>query len=225
MDAHRDRVQRDAEQVMRLDELEALVHQGRGVDRDLGTHRPFRMVERLFDRDLVQVQLRVGPERTAARGDDQPAHVLALLAPEALPDRAVLRIDGTDTSLPGCLHDQRAGHHQHLFGRQRDLFARVKRGHRRRKGPGPWDGDDRQVTSGVRHHRLDLGVEFRFARVPMHEVFGLPVGRAHAFAQPEQLEARRVAVDHVERLPADRPGGAEDGDVEGSHQSRWKSIR
>ena len=36
------------EQVMRLDQFEALVHQGRGIDRDFGAHGPVRMAQRLF---------------------------------------------------------------------------------------------------------------------------------------------------------------------------------
>ena len=41
---------RQREQVMRLDQFEALVHQRRGIDRDLRAHRPVRMLERLLRR-------------------------------------------------------------------------------------------------------------------------------------------------------------------------------
>ena len=40
--------ERKREQMMRLDELEALVHHGRGIDRDLGAHRPVGMAQRLL---------------------------------------------------------------------------------------------------------------------------------------------------------------------------------
>ena len=38
----------EAEEVVRLDQLEALVRERRGVDRDLRAHRPRRMRERLL---------------------------------------------------------------------------------------------------------------------------------------------------------------------------------
>ena len=40
----------DREQMMRLDQLQDLVDHGRGIDGDLGTHRPVRMLERLLER-------------------------------------------------------------------------------------------------------------------------------------------------------------------------------
>ena len=41
----------DPEQLVGLDDLEPLVHQRAGVDRDLRTHRPRRMGQSLVDRD------------------------------------------------------------------------------------------------------------------------------------------------------------------------------
>src|SRR5215472_7314889 len=96
MDANRYPVERHLVEVVRLDYLEALVHQRRRVDRDFRAHRPSRMVQRLLDGDLVQVELGVGPERPAAGGDDKSADVRALLAPKALPDGAVLGVDWPD---------------------------------------------------------------------------------------------------------------------------------
>ena len=49
-----DAVVRRAEQVVRLDHLEALVHQRRRVDRDLAAHRPGRVAQRLLDRDVLE---------------------------------------------------------------------------------------------------------------------------------------------------------------------------
>ena len=42
-----------AEEVVGLHHLQALVHQRRGVDRDLAAHPPRRVVERLLDRDAL----------------------------------------------------------------------------------------------------------------------------------------------------------------------------
>ena len=48
----------DAEQPVRLDHLEALVHHRRRVDRDLAAHRPVRMRARLVGRDVVRASRR-----------------------------------------------------------------------------------------------------------------------------------------------------------------------
>ena len=61
-------VVRRAEQVVRLDHLEALVHQRRGVDRDLAAHRPRRVLERLLDGDVLQLGARAAAERAAGGG-------------------------------------------------------------------------------------------------------------------------------------------------------------
>ena len=55
VEQHRDALVGQAEQVVGLDDLQALVHQGRGVDRDLGAHRPIGMLERLLRRGRGQV--------------------------------------------------------------------------------------------------------------------------------------------------------------------------
>ena len=45
-----DAIGRHREQMMRLDHLQAFVHQRCGVYRDLGPHRPIRVLESLFRR-------------------------------------------------------------------------------------------------------------------------------------------------------------------------------
>ena len=62
----------DAEQPVRLDHLEALVHQRGRVDRDLAPHAPGRVAQRVFGPDLLQLGGRVAAERPAGRGQDQP---------------------------------------------------------------------------------------------------------------------------------------------------------
>ena len=57
------------------------------------------------------------------------------------------------------------------------------------------------------------------------KLFGLTEGVRSANREAEQLEALWVAVDHVQRLPADRTGGAEQRDVDWSrHVRRWKTV-
>ena len=57
------------EQPFRLDHLEALIHHRSGIDRDLGTHRPVRMLQRLRFRHMRQLLERLAPERTTRGGE------------------------------------------------------------------------------------------------------------------------------------------------------------
>ena len=73
-----DPVVRRAEQPVRLDHLEALVHQRRGVDRDLAAHRPGRVRERLRDGHALQLGAACGrgtgrPRRSASAARPCPA--------------------------------------------------------------------------------------------------------------------------------------------------------
>ena len=83
----------DGEQMMRLDQFEALVHHRCGIDGDLRAHRPVRMLERLLQRCRAHRLARPGAERPAGGGDDDAAHVLARPGGERLKDRVVLGID------------------------------------------------------------------------------------------------------------------------------------
>ena len=75
VDHHLDRVVVDIVQPVRLDDLQALVGEGRRVDGDLGAHRPRRVTEGLR-RGSRGHHLRVGvEERAARRGQDQGGDV------------------------------------------------------------------------------------------------------------------------------------------------------
>ena len=69
---HVDLVIRRPEQVMGLDQLQALVHQRRRVDRDLAAHRPRGMGERLLDRHVGELVGRPAAEGATGGGEDQP---------------------------------------------------------------------------------------------------------------------------------------------------------
>jgi len=214
VDHHVDLLERQPEQPVGFDDLEALVHERGRVDGDLRAHRPARVVQRLLDRDPIEVQVGVGPERPARRRDDEAAHVLALLAPQALPDGAVLGIHGPDPMFAGGSHDQVSGHDQHLFGRQRNDLARFQRGQRRRQGSSAGDGDDHDIAPRVGDHLGDPVVEVSLPRLALDQVVRSALGGPAALRQTEQAEAVRIAVDDIERLLADRARGAEDGDVD-----------
>ena len=74
VDHHVDRVVGHAEQLVGLDDLEPLVHERRGVDRDLRTHAPGRVGQRLVDCDRRQLVARPSPERPARRREQQAGH-------------------------------------------------------------------------------------------------------------------------------------------------------
>ena len=93
VDDHLDRVVADIVQPVCLDDLQALVGERRGVDRDLGAHRPGRVAQGLRGRDRGHLRGRRVEERPARRGQDERLHAGHVLADEALPDRRVLRVD------------------------------------------------------------------------------------------------------------------------------------
>ena len=89
-----DRVVVDIVQPVRFDDLQALVGEGRRVDRDLGAHAPGRVAQRLLGGDRGQLR-RAGVEEGPARGRQDAA---GRSRPAASPTRhcqiaRVLRID------------------------------------------------------------------------------------------------------------------------------------
>ena len=124
---------RHREQMMRLDQLEALVHQARGIDGDLRPHRPIGMAQRLLGRGGVDLRARPGAERAARGGEDDALDVLAAAGAERLEDRVVLGIDRQHggAGLGRRAHEQAAGADQALFVGERDGRAALDRRQRR----------------------------------------------------------------------------------------------
>src|SRR3989442_3733315 len=80
----------DAEEPMRLDHLEALVHQRRRIDRDLASHPPGRMLQRLFGGDARQLGRRAAAKRSARCGEHEALDLAASVSMQALVDGVVL---------------------------------------------------------------------------------------------------------------------------------------
>jgi hypothetical protein len=89
-----DLLERHPEEQVRLDDLQPLVDQRRGVDRDDGAHRPRRVRERVGDGDVRELLAGAPAEGATARGEHQPAYLVAGTAAQALRDRGVLGVDG-----------------------------------------------------------------------------------------------------------------------------------
>src|SRR2546429_8208640 len=77
-----DPVVRQREQEMRLDQLEALVGEGRRVDGDLRAHVPRRMRQRIGGLDVLPLLTRPPPERTAPGGEHEGMNLVRPAAPE-----------------------------------------------------------------------------------------------------------------------------------------------
>ncbi len=78
VDDHGDAIVRDIVQPVRLDDLQALVHEGGRVDRDLGSHVPGGVGQRLGRTHRLEVGRPVA-ERSARGGQDQPGDLTAAL--------------------------------------------------------------------------------------------------------------------------------------------------
>ena len=125
---HADAIVGHGEQVVRLDDLETLVHQRGRVDGYLRAHVPRGVRERLSGRDIGQVGSRAAAERSARRRHPQARHLARVFAQKALVDGAVLGIDGHEAPrLGGHRHDEVAAHHERLLVRERQHLVSCER--------------------------------------------------------------------------------------------------
>ena len=155
VDDHVDVVIRGAEQVVGLDQLEALVHERGRVDGDLAAHRPGGMGERLLDGDRLQLGGLAAAERSPRRGEDQLEHGAGPLGGQQLVQRRVLGVDRDDRG-PGGLGELRyqlAADDQRLLVGQRQVDPLAQRRHRRHQARRAHDPVEHQVTAGLGDER------------------------------------------------------------------------
>src|SRR5256886_16350109 len=93
MDHNVNPIATNAEQRMRLDHLEAFVHQRRRIDRDLAAHPPGGMLERVGRRNIAEVRRRAPAKWTAGGGENQSLQLARLPPVQALMDSIVLAVD------------------------------------------------------------------------------------------------------------------------------------
>ena len=213
----------DVEEEVRLDHLEPLVHHRRRVDRDLRSHLPARMGQRLGDRHARQRFEWTAQERTPRPGQNQTSDGTLLLAPQTLPDGAVLTIDGKDlrSMKSHPVTHELPRHDQDFLGCQGDVLAGVERrqGGRQRGGPG-----------GGYHDHVDVRVAYRFldgprraasvgpARIGQQGV-GVRMAPGHRLERGGvgtgdhrvQREALGMSLDQVTNLAADGARRTEEG--------------
>ena len=114
----------EAEEPMRLDDLQGLIHHRGGVDRDLGAHVPNGMGERIVDRDLFQLLKRGITKRAAAGSEHNAGDFFSAAGLQRLENRAMLAVDRKDhgAALGSQLGDELPAHHKRFFIRQGDGF-------------------------------------------------------------------------------------------------------
>ena len=195
----------DAEEKMRFEDLEALVHHRRGINRDLRTHLPRRVAQRVFDRDLVESLQRPRAERAPGTGEDQPAHSPRMAGPESLVYRAVLRVDRNDlrAALAGGARHQLSRDDHRLLVRQRKPLSRAKG----RVGGGEAHSPDEPGDDGV-------GLWKRRARdealPPEHDLAavrrGLLSQQGNVFFELDRREQRLEFLDLLGKQADPAPG-------------------
>ncbi len=224
----------EAEQVVGLDQLEALVHHRRRIDRDLGAHGPVRVSDRLARRDGRHLGARAAAERPAGRGQDQPLDALGGLAAQRLEDRVVLGIDRQQhgAAARDLGHQQRAGADQAFLGGERDHRAAAHRGERRAEAGRaddrrhhpvgrPRGGLDQALVAG---RDLDAAARERLLEVAIARRVG-DRGEARAVTDRRRGETRR----RCGARSAPRPGSARacgrSGRACSGRPSRWRRAR
>jgi hypothetical protein len=186
MDDDLDLLRFQTKQPAGFDDLQGLVHQCRGVDRNLLAHVPGRMLERLLGSYIREISALLSAKWAAARGEHDSLDLARRASLHRLVDGAVLAIDGEDAGvlLFGKLHDERASHHQRLFVGDGDGLARVQGEPGAGESCSADDGGENDVHVGIADHRADRVVaaeqpragDERFAR---QSLGSLQIGRMH----------------------------------------------
>ena len=90
---HVNEIEVAVKQMHGLNALQALVHEGGGVDGDLGAHGPRGMCEGIGTRHAVELVARAAKKRTARAGEPNTMSLAWVLPQIALEDGGVLRVD------------------------------------------------------------------------------------------------------------------------------------
>jgi hypothetical protein len=232
--------------MMRLNEFEAFVHERRGVDVDLRSHRPGRVGAGLGRGGAGHALARRGPERAAGSGQRHRRHVLRPARRQGLLEGVVLRIERQDADACGlCVaHERLAGADETFLVRERNGPAGLQGGVSRQEAGGAADRGDDDIGRPL--GRLADGAGAGAApdagsgkRRPQRFGAGIIGERSEAranrardlcerldVAAPDHggdLEPVAVGAEHVDGRAADRAGGAEDRD--GRHPDHpWRNC-
>ena len=206
MDDDLDLLVRHAEEEMRLDQLESFVGERRGVDGDLRAHVPGRVRERLRRGHAGQLLAALSPEGAARRGQHQGFDCCGRSVFQALEQGGVLAVDRqqpASSPLPR-VQRQRACCDEALLVREREIGAALERPQRRGQAREADDGVEDDVRLGALEQLDEVAADLRQRREA--------VDRLRAGGGGDELEFW-MCVDDLERLPADRTGGAQEGNA------------
>ncbi len=173
-------------------------------------------------------------KRPAGGGQHQLRDLLRAARAQALGQRGVLGVDRDDLTGRGRGEHQRTAGHQRLLVGQGQPGPALERGQRGSQAQGTHQRVEHDVDAGGRGGVLDdaggrlrpreahVAKSIRGGLVGHRDVrhTGLgalgrqQVGVATPGGQPDDLESVGVGGDHLHRLGADRPGAAEDQDLE-----------
>jgi len=196
----------DPEEEVRLDQLEPLVRERGGVDRDLRPHAPRRVSERVLRRHVLELVAGAAAEGTARAGEDERVDLLRRSGFEALEGGGVLAVDRQEQASAPLPRRQGelAGGDQTLLVGERERDAALERPQRRRQ---PSEADDRV------QHDVGLGALEQLRRVAAHlRQRCEAVDRPAAGRRRDELELR-VARDDLERLAADGARSSQESDA------------
>ncbi len=234
---------RQSEQMMRLDQLEPLVHQRRRIDGHLGSHRPVRMIERLLGRGFGHLRAAPGAEWTAGRREADGLDQVVPGVRHDLKRRGMLRVDRQQRGARSgdFLHEKMTCRDEAFLGGERGRSPLADSSERRLQARG---ADDRRhhpigraarrfdqrrfprrgLDSRAGERRFEVGMatligDHREPGLMQDRELGEAV-RVAASGQRDDLVRIRIAADEIERALPDRAGRAENGDAAAARRPR-----
>ena len=203
VDQHVDLLGGQREQMMGLDEFQALVHQGRGIDRDLRAHRPVRMLERLLHgcRSLIASALAVrnGPPDAVRITRRTSSRRLPLIAWNS----ALCSESTGSTVAPAAAaraHEQAAGADQRFLVGESDDRAALGRGQRRLEAGRAGDRADHPFGRTLRRLDQRALARARLDAGPRQRILELGVGGRIADRRKARAEVARERGKRGERF-------------------------
>src|SRR2546421_1739303 len=163
------------------------------------------MCQCLRGRDVAKLLARPAAEGTARRGQDEGVHRRGIAALQALEARRVLAVEGEQqpSPAPPRLERELPRRHEALLVREREVDPALERPERRGKAGEADDGVQDEVGLSALEQLGEVAADLGQRRQP--------VDRLGAGRDGHELELR-MCLDDLERLPADRAGGAEERD-------------